>query len=539
MQNVEQDLKLEAALALLERQSLEAVEVIDTRGEVIGVLTRQEVESAAERKERLARSNQRTLAAGPDGPPDTATDLLAEVPVQRVLDALHDGVYITDALGVTVAINQAYERITGLKRSDVLGRHMQELVRRGYISKSVSLEVIRDGKPVTLVQSLHDGRKILVSGLPMHARDGALSHVVTSVRDITELLRAKHAQEQLRQLHSLHETYSVNAGTDEQALELVTSEATAACFALAERVAATDVKVLIQGETGTGKTLLARYLHEHSERSAGVFLELNCAALPEGLLEAELFGYAPGAFTGANARGKQGLLDVANGGTLFLDEIGDLPLSLQAKLLKVVEEQRFMPVGGTELRRTNVRLLTASHHDLAARVREGRFREDLYYRLSVVPITLPPLRERRGEVIPLLRHYLGHFCQRHARVRHFDPEVLELLASHQWPGNIRELINLVERLVVTTDQTLITTDMLPAECLGPGGLAAPSAAATIPAGVREHHATLTQCTQALERELIHRALERHVTTRAAASSLGINQSTLVKKMQKYAIRRQQ
>ena len=226
MQNVEQDLKLEAALALLERQSLEAVEVIDTRGEVIGVLTRQEVESAAERKERLARSNHRTLAAGPDGPPDTATDLLAEVPVQRVLDALHDGVYITDALGVTVAINQAYERITGLKRNDVLGQHMQELVRRGYISKSVSLEVIRDGKPVTLVQSLHDGRKILVSGLPMHARNGALSHVVTSVRDITELLRAKHAQEQLRQLHSLHETYSVNAGTDEQALELVTSEAT-------------------------------------------------------------------------------------------------------------------------------------------------------------------------------------------------------------------------------------------------------------------------------------------------------------------------
>ncbi len=540
MQNVEQDLRLEAALALLERQSLEAVKVIDTRGEVIGVLTRQEVESAAELKERLALSNQRGSSTGKNATEvsaDPASDLLAQVPTQRLLDALHDGVYITDGRGVTVAINQAYERITGLKRSDVLGHHMQELVRRGYISKSVSLEVIRDGKPVTLVQSLRDGRKILVSGLPMLAHDGTLSHVVTSVRDITELLRAKHAQEQLRQLHSLHDTYSVSSGTDEQSLELVTSDATADCFALAERVAATDVKVLIQGETGTGKTLLARYLHEHSTRAEGVFLELNCAALPEGLLEAELFGYAPGAFTGANARGKQGLLDVANGGTLFLDEIGDLPLSLQAKLLKVVEEQRFMPVGGTELRRTNVRLLTASHHDLAARVKEGRFREDLYYRLSVVPITLPPLRERRSEVIPLLQHYLRHFCQRHALARRLDPEVLELLGGHAWPGNIRELINLVERLVVTTTSEVITSDVLPAEYLAAhassgwddsmmlGAITAP--------GDGSPERTLKEHTEALERRLIEQALEKHRTTRAAAASLGINQSTLVKKMQKF------
>ena len=566
MQNVEQDLKLEAALALLDRQSLDAVKVIDPQGEVIGVLTRQDVESAGELKERLAREGTRPAYRGASSTvSDTAAtmqpaqDRLTRVPIQRLLDALHDGVYITDAHGVTVAINQAYERITGLKGSDVLGRHMRELVRSGYISKSVSLEVIRDGQPVTLVQSLRDGRKILVSGMPMQADDGTLSHVVTSVRDITELLRAKHAQEQLRQLHSLHDTYSVNSGTDEQSLELVTSDATADCFALAERVAATDVKVLIQGETGTGKTLLARYLHEHSERANSVFLELNCAALPEGLLEAELFGYAPGAFTGASARGKQGLLDVANGGTLFLDEIGDLPLSLQAKLLKVVEEQRFMPVGGTELKRTNVRLLTASHHDLRVRVSEGRFREDLYYRLSVVPITLPPLRERRAEITPLLHHYLSHFCHRHARVRRFDPETLELLGSHDWPGNIRELINLVERLVVTTCDELITPKMLPMECLaGPSGTlhsAAPSSPDNSPDNavhqqqsrqLLEAHSsatddlrdtTLKEKTEALEQQLIKRALDSHRTTRAAASALGINQSTLVKKMQKYAIRR--
>lgn len=571
MQNVEQDLKLEAALALLDRQSLDAVKVIDPKGEVIGVLTRQDVESAGELKERLAREGTRPPYRGASSTvSDTAAtiqpaqDRLTRVPIQRLLDALHDGVYITDAHGVTVAINQAYERITGLKGSDILGRHMRELVRSGYISKSVSLEVIRDGQPVTLVQSLRDGRKILVSGMPMQADDGTLSHVVTSVRDITELLRAKHAQEQLRQLHSLHDTYSVNSGTDEQSLELVTSDATADCFALAERVAATDVKVLIQGETGTGKTLLARYLHEHSERATSVFLELNCAALPEGLLEAELFGYAPGAFTGASVRGKQGLLDVANGGTLFLDEIGDLPLSLQAKLLKVVEEQRFMPVGGTELKRTNVRLLTASHHDLRVRVSEGRFREDLYYRLSVVPITLPPLRERRAEITPLLHHYLSHFCHRHARVCRFDPETLELLGSHDWPGNIRELINLVERLVVTTCDELITPKMLPIECLA-GTLGAipstphsapdsDSVSATYRGQQRDQQreqrfdaptsatdalreATLKEKTEALERQLIRQALNNHRTTRAAASALGINQSTLVKKMQKYTITR--
>ena len=196
-----------------------------------------------------------------------------------------------------------------------------------------------------------------------------------------------------------------------------------------------------------------------------------------------------------------------------------------------------MPVGGTELRHTNVRLLTASHHDLAARVKEGGFREDLYYRLSVVPITLPPLRERRSEVIPLLQHYLRHFCQRHALVRRLDPEVLELLGGHAWPGNIRELINLVERLVVTTSGEVITSDVLPAEYLAahassgwedsmiPDVMTAP--------GDGTPERTLKEHTEALERRLIEQALEKHRTTRAAAASLGINQSTLVKKMQKF------
>lgn len=251
-------------------------------------------------------------------------------------------------------------------------------------------------------------------------------------------------------------------------------------------------------------------------------MELNCAAFPEGLLEAELFGYAAGAFTGATPRGKQGLLDVAHGGTLFLDEIGDLPLSLQVKLLKVVEENRYLPVGGTAFRHTNVRLITATHQDLNDRVKKGGFREDLFYRISVVPLWLPPLRQRRDEVIPLLNYYLDHFNQLHDVKRRWNPEALELLSNYSWPGNIRELINLTERLAVTAVEDEITTTTLPSEIFP-----------ALPLSVESASGDLRQQVSRFEQQLIQQALAKHGTTRAAAAVLGIDQSTLVKKQRRW------
>lgn len=444
--------------------------------------------------------------------------------LQPVLDALQDGVYITNGEGLTLTINQAYERITGLQRHKIVGKHMSELVQQGYISKSASLEVIRERQPVTLVQTIMGDRKILVSGNPMFDDKGRIELVVTNVRDVTELLRAKHAEEQLEQLLSRFEQYANELPETGQQNGLLVGKKTQECYALAKRIAPTQVKILIQGETGTGKTQLARYIHQQSERADNPFIALNCAAMPEGLIEAELFGYVPGAFTGASTKGKAGLLEVANGGTLFLDEIGDLPLALQAKLLKVIEDNKYLPIGGTKLKSTNIRMITATHHDLAAATQQGRFREDLFYRISVMPLTLPPLRHRQEEILPLFNHYLAQFCEQYQCSRQLSPEATELLMQYEWPGNIRELINLAERLAISTKEEEIQVQDLPAELR------------FLNVSPNEHvGGGLKDQVAALEHRLIESALAQYGTTRAAAAALGINQSTLVKKRQAFQI----
>lgn len=439
-----------------------------------------------------------------------------------VLDALQDGVFITNGEGLALTINRAYERITGLQRHKIVGKHVSQLVNEGMISRSVSLEVIRERQPVTLQQTIMGDRKILVSGNPMFDDTGRLTHVVLNVRDVTELLQAKHAEEQLEDILSRVERYTADSSTSHTPEGLVHSQKTQACYATAQRAAKTDVKILIQGETGTGKTRLAHYIHQQSSRADKPFIALNCAAMPEGLIEAELFGYVPGAFTGASNKGKAGLLEVANDGTLFLDEIGDLPLSLQAKLLKVIEDNKYLPIGGTKQKSTNVRLITATHHDLHTAIEQGKFRQDLFYRINVLPIELPALRFRCEEIPALLQHYLNHFNQRYNANRSLSSEAIEWLINYSWPGNIRELINTTERLVVAGDSEVIEAQDLPAEMR------------TLHSQNNEYACTsLKDQVQALEQRLIESALHRHRTTRAAAAALGITQSTLVKKRQSY------
>ncbi|PZP21579.1 sigma-54 interaction domain-containing protein [Pseudomonas kuykendallii] len=444
---------------------------------------------------------------------------------EELLDALHDGVYITDAAGTTLKINRAYQRLTGLSSDELVGRNMQDLVREGVISQSASLRVLKEGKPFSVMQSLGNGKQLLVSASPILEADRRIRYVVSAVRDMTELLRMKHERDELQQLKQLRSsTAQLHAGPRDDLLHsplVASQEVSGAVFALARQVAASDVKVLLQGETGVGKTLVAQFIHNASARAAEPFLSLNCGALPEHLVEAELFGYAPGAFTGASAKGKRGLLELANGGTLFLDEIGDLPLALQVKLLKVLEENRFIPVGGLELKEVDVRVITATHRDLRRMVAEGGFRADLFYRLNVVPIGIPPLRERREEIRPLLDYYLEHFNARHRRALQWSLEAVDLLLDYPWPGNIRELINVVERLVVTCAGTRIETLDLPEECR----------AGLLPAEGAD--LDLRRIVERAERLAIRQALQRHKTTRLAAKALGVSQATVVQKMKRW------
>ncbi len=437
-------------------------------------------------------------------------------PIRSIINAIQDGIYITDADAITIAVNSAYERITGLNRNILIGRFMGDLVELGYLSNSASLEVLKRNEVVTLVQTINGSQNILVTGSPVFDEKNQLICVVTSVRDITELLRAKHAQEQLENLFRSQSQYKVSCLSQ----ELIVSRETQQIFDLVTNVAKFNSKVLLRGETGTGKSKLASYLHSISPRAEHAFLELNCSGMPDNLLEMELFGYVPGAFTGASAKGKKGLLEIAHQGTLFLDEIGDLPLNMQVKLLKVIEDNRFLPVGGTEFKEVDIRIISATHRDLDEMVAQGEFREDLYYRINVIDIVLPPLRERRSEILPLIQQYQRNFNEKYQLEKSLSPEVIESLAQYDWPGNIRQLINVVERLMVSTPQSEISLKDLPEY------LRAQSEKA-------DHGLNLKDRVLAFEKDLIISALNIHGSTRATAEALGVEQSTLVKKIARF------
>ncbi len=298
-----------------------------------------------------------------------------------------------------------------------------------------------------------------------------------------------------------------------------------------ERVAPTTATVLISGESGTGKELVARSLHRASDRASGPFIKINCAAIPEGLIESELFGYEKGAFTGAGAR-KPGRFELADGGTLFLDEIGELPSPAQPKLLRALQEARFYRVGGTETVAVDVRLIAATNRDLREEVSAGRFREDLFYRLHVVPIQLPPLRERRADIPVLVRFFIERFGRRFERqVRAVEPAAMAALQSQDWPGNLRELENAVERAVLLCDGEIIRAGDVP------GSTAVPDAAAqdASPTPLRDR---VRQATRQLEREAILEALERTAgNVTRAARDLGLSRRGLQLKMKELEINR--
>ncbi|AXY56290.1 PAS domain S-box protein [Acinetobacter chinensis] len=443
-------------------------------------------------------------------------DAFVSEPVNSILEAIQDGLYITDKNAITVTVNKAYERITGLDRKLLIGRSMDEIVTQGYLTNSISADVLRKKEVVTTVQTINQNQKILVTGSPLFDEQGNVSYIISSVRDVTELVAAKHAQEQLENLYKTKSQHKVQCSDT----DFIISRQSQAVFDQATHIAQFDCKVLIQGETGTGKSKLARYIHSCSPRASEVFMELNCSGIPENLLEIELFGYVAGAFTGASAKGKKGLLEIAHKGTLFLDEIGDLPLPLQVKILKVIEEQRFIPVGATEYKTIDIRVISATHKHLKTQISKGEFREDLYYRLNVVELELAPLRERRTEIIPLIQFYKNHVNQKYGLNTEIELEVLEFLSCWNWPGNIRELINLVERLLVSSTDRMITLNHLPKEFTEFGLKKAVST-------------SLKDRMVAYEKSLIIEAMSKFSSMRQAAMALGVDQSTLVKKIARY------
>ena len=303
------------------------------------------------------------------------------------------------------------------------------------------------------------------------------------------------------------------------------------------RVAHYDVPVLLLGESGTGKEIFASIVHSSSQRRYEPYVTLNCSAISTNLLEAELFGYEPGAFTGASAKGKPGFFEVASKGTIFLDEIGDMPLESQAKLLRVLQDGEFYKVGGVEPIKTNARIVAATNRDLQAMVEQGTFRRDLYYRLNVIPIHMPALRDRKEDVAPLLLHFLYIYNQNYGTNKRFSEDLIRLLQDYDWPGNVRELKNLVKRLIIMSVDDEIGPEHFYRIWSGELKETAEEAseAAQEEGVVVNGLPPLNKAVEEVERTLVERALEKGGTTRKAAELLGVSQSSIMRKIREYGL----
>lgn len=431
-----------------------------------------------------------------------------------------DGIFIADGEGRTLMVNEGCERNYGSPASEFIGKHVSEFEASGLIRPVIATKVIETRKKITAVQETRIGKTILVTGIPLLDEAGNVRKVVINSRDTTELIQLQealaHAHEKLHRYEL--EVNELRMGSASISGVTFRSTSMKEIATVAMRVAKVNTTVLITGESGVGKEVLARLIHQESPRKNNLFVKINCGAIPHDLLESELFGYQAGAFTGAQRQGKMGLFEVANNGTLFLDEIGELSLDLQVKLLQVLQDKTLVRLGSTRLIQVDVRVIAATNRDLQEMVNLRTFRSDLFYRLNVVPLHVPPLRERREDILPLVQQFLDELNTQYGLKKAFSEQALAILHDYQWPGNVRELHNMIERLVVTTPDALIRVDSLPASMLG-------FAVATDEASVGIKSKAIQ-----FERKLIREAVQNLGSTRAAAKYLKISQSTVVRRM---------
>ena len=447
-----------------------------------------------------------------DSPCDLETSML-----ELLLDSIHDGIWIIDGRGIVLRVNKAMQRIADIKPEEVVGRHVREAMALKRFTSCVTLHALDARATITMFDDYANGHHCLNTSTPIFDEDGNVVRVIAIIRDLTELEDMSMRLEAQAHANTRYSPEAVDTAGG-----IIGRSAAARRLGEAITMASrTDAPILLLGETGTGKTMAAKSIHLASARKDRSFVSINCGAIPASLLESELFGYEAGAFTGALRKGKKGVFEMADHGTLLLDEVGELPMEAQATLLNVLDGEPFRRVGGTTSIHADVRIIAATNRSLTDMVAEGTFRKDLFYRLRVIAIEIPPLRERREDIPAFLDYFMETMGGNQPPA--LSSSLRDALYSYRWPGNVRELRSVTRFLLALGKRRLLPSDLpayllaeLPKRSRGPG--------------------SLKEAVETLEREMIAAALRETGSTYKAARVLRVSQSTIVRKAQRYRIR---
>ncbi|MCP3891639.1 MAG: PAS domain S-box protein [Desulfobulbaceae bacterium] len=450
--------------------------------------------------------------------------------LEAIINSSSDGLFVCDAQANVIRVNPASERIHKAKAEELIGKNMRDLIKEGFIDDSAALQASQQKTTVSLLQE-KDNRKMISIATPVFDNDGQIIRVVVSERDITEIDNLHRELEEQGSLKDQLQHQLLEMQLAELKIHKIIARSPSMIKILekALKVSSVNSTVLITGESGVGKGLIANLIHKNSGRAKKPLIRINCGAIPETLIESELFGYEAGAFTGARAGGKPGSLELANGGSLFLDEIGELPLSAQVKLLRFLEKGHLTRLGGSKVLTIDARILVATHRNLQDMVAKTTFRQDLYYRLNVIPLHVPALRERKECISPLIRYYVDYFADIAGTRKRVSRSTLDALLSYSYPGNVRELINICEHAIVMSETEVVDKLDLPK------GVVERAPESSLADHGWPEEMSLKQIMESVERQVMVQAVKKYKNQAAAAEVLGVSQPTIARRLKKYNI----
>lgn len=440
-------------------------------------------------------------------------------------DAIQDGICEVNPEGIVIAVNKSFLDITEFKKEKIIGQHIETLKAKKYFTRALSMDIIKTKQKSRAMTTINgNNKRVLLVGTPILDRNGQLLKVITIMRDLTDLINLREKLEKEREKNKEIENQLSTMLQEEWQYFIGTSPSALKIKELIKYVAPTDATVLIVGETGSGKEVIAKEIFEKSDRRDGPYVKINCSAIPENLLESELFGHVKGAFTGAEKKDKKGLFEVANGGTMLLDEITEMPIALQPKLLRVLQEREVTPVGGVSSVKIDVRVIASCNKQPEELIRQGKFRADLYYRLNVFPIDMPSLRERREDIADIALLFLEKFNHKYKKDKILGSTAIHALAQHHWPGNVRELENSIERMVILSEHKILNKeDVIKA--------INDFSSRDYEDDLEHESMSLKAAVKALEKKMIEKALREGGSTYSAAKLLQTTQPTVVRKAQ--------